>query len=322
MPTLLRIAKEHGFSDAQIAQLRGIAEAEVRGIRARARHPPGLTRRSTPARGSSRRSRRTTTRATTWRPRWPPSERTKVVIIGSGPNRIGQGVEFDYSCVHASFALSDAGYETIMVNCNPETVSTDYDTSDRLYFEPLTLEDVLEVLHAESAVRRDPRRHRASSAARPPLGLAKGLKDAGYRSSARALRPSTSPRSAAVRRHPRRRRPARAAQRHGDGRRTAPSRSPRTSATRCSSARATCSAAAAWRSSTTAESLRDYFDRIAGRRSSSRARRCWSTGSSTTPSRSTSTRSTTAPSCTSAASWSTSRRPASTPATRAAPCRR
>jgi carbamoyl-phosphate synthase large subunit len=73
-----------------------------------------------------------------------------VVILGSGPNRIGQGVEFDYSCVHASFALHDAGFETIMINCNPETVSTDYDTSDRLYFEPLTLEDVLEVIHAES----------------------------------------------------------------------------------------------------------------------------------------------------------------------------
>ena len=73
-----------------------------------------------------------------------------MVILGSGPNRIGQGVEFDYSCVHAAFALRDAGIETIMVNCNPETVSTDYDTSDRLYFEPLTLEDVLEVIHAES----------------------------------------------------------------------------------------------------------------------------------------------------------------------------
>src|SRR5262249_57759404 len=72
-------------------------------------------------------------------------------ILGSGPNRIGQGIEFDYACVHASFALAAAGYETVMVNCNPETVSTDYDTSGRLYFEPLTLEDVLEVLHAERA---------------------------------------------------------------------------------------------------------------------------------------------------------------------------
>jgi carbamoyl-phosphate synthase large subunit len=79
-----------------------------------------------------------------------PGERPKVVILGSGPNRIGQGIEFDYACVHASFALHDAGYETVMVNCNPETVSTDYDTSDRLYFEPLTVEDVLEVVHAEA----------------------------------------------------------------------------------------------------------------------------------------------------------------------------
>src|SRR3546814_4924412 len=75
-----------------------------------------------------------------------PEGKEAVIILGSGPNRIGQGIEFDYSCVHASMALSAAGYETIMVNCNPETVSTDYDTSDRLYFEPLTLEDVLEIV--------------------------------------------------------------------------------------------------------------------------------------------------------------------------------
>ncbi|MBL1076637.1 carbamoyl-phosphate synthase large subunit [Nocardia sp. 2] len=80
----------------------------------------------------------------------PQREREKVIILGSGPNRIGQGIEFDYSCVHAAQTLSDAGYETIMVNCNPETVSTDYDTADRLYFEPLTFEDVLEVYHAET----------------------------------------------------------------------------------------------------------------------------------------------------------------------------
>jgi carbamoyl-phosphate synthase large subunit len=78
-----------------------------------------------------------------------PTERRKIVILGGGPNRIGQGIEFDYCCCHACFALADAGYETIMVNCNPETVSTDYDTSDRLYFEPLTAEDVLEILHVE-----------------------------------------------------------------------------------------------------------------------------------------------------------------------------
>ncbi len=80
-----------------------------------------------------------------------PTERRKIVILGGGPNRIGQGIEFDYCCCHACFALADAGYETIMVNCNPETVSTDYDTSDRLYFEPLTAEDVLEILHVEKA---------------------------------------------------------------------------------------------------------------------------------------------------------------------------
>ena len=79
-----------------------------------------------------------------------PSDRPRVVILGSGPNRIGQGIEFDYCCVHASFALRDAGFETVMVNCNPETVSTDYDTSDRLYFEPLTREDVLNVIAAET----------------------------------------------------------------------------------------------------------------------------------------------------------------------------
>ena len=78
-----------------------------------------------------------------------PSNRRKIVILGGGPNRIGQGIEFDYCCCHACFALADAGYETIMVNCNPETVSTDYDTSDRLYFEPLTVEEVLEILHVE-----------------------------------------------------------------------------------------------------------------------------------------------------------------------------
>src|SRR6185437_14399443 len=80
----------------------------------------------------------------------PQHAREKVIILGSGPNRIGQGIEFDYSCVHAVMALQDAGYEAVMVNCNPETVSTDYDTADRLYFEPLTFEDVVEVVDAEN----------------------------------------------------------------------------------------------------------------------------------------------------------------------------
>src|ERR1041384_5992478 len=80
-----------------------------------------------------------------------PSDRKKVVILGGGPNRIGQGIEFDYCCCHACFALGEAGYESIMINCNPETVSTDYDTSDRLYFEPLTAEDVLEIVRREQS---------------------------------------------------------------------------------------------------------------------------------------------------------------------------
>ena len=146
---ILRTAKDHGFSDAQIGELRGFGEADVRTVRhilgvrpvfktvdTCAGEFPALT----PYHYSSYDQETEVM----------PSDRRKVVILGSGPNRIGQGVEFDYSCVHASFALSEAGYETIMINCNPETVSTDYDTSDRLYFEPLTLEDVLEVIHAES----------------------------------------------------------------------------------------------------------------------------------------------------------------------------
>ncbi|WP_127475133.1 carbamoyl-phosphate synthase large subunit [Microbacterium sulfonylureivorans] len=174
----LRLAKEHGFSDAQIAQLRGDDEAAVRGIR----HGLGLRPvyktvdtcagefpALTPYHYSSYDFETEVT----------PSERTKIVIIGSGPNRIGQGVEFDYSCVHASFALSAAGYETVMVNCNPETVSTDYDTSDRLYFEPLTLEDVLEVLHAESR-SGEILGVICQLGGQTPLGLAKGIEEAGY----------------------------------------------------------------------------------------------------------------------------------------------
>ena len=90
-----------------------------------------------------------------------PSDKKKVIILGGGPNRIGQGIEFDYCCCHAAFALKEVGYETIMVNCNPETVSTDYDTSDRLYFEPLTPEDVLEIIDTERSQRHAARRHRA-----------------------------------------------------------------------------------------------------------------------------------------------------------------
>ncbi|MBD8218050.1 carbamoyl-phosphate synthase large subunit [Microbacterium sp. CFBP 13617] len=174
----LRLAKDHGFSDVQIAQIRGLDEAEVRGIRYSLDVRPvyktvdtcaGEFPALTPYHYSSYDVETEVT----------PSDRTKVVIIGSGPNRIGQGVEFDYSCVHASFALSDAGYETVMVNCNPETVSTDYDTSDRLYFEPLTLEDVLEVLHAE-AQSGTILGVVCQLGGQTPLGLAKGIEAAGY----------------------------------------------------------------------------------------------------------------------------------------------
>jgi carbamoyl-phosphate synthase large subunit len=176
-PELLALAKRHGFADRQLARLRGMPEAVVRGVR----HALGIRpvfktvdtcaaefAAQTPYHYSSYDEESEVA----------PRQRPAVIILGSGPNRIGQGVEFDYSCVHASFALRDAGYDTVMVNCNPETVSTDYDTSSRLYFEPLTLEDVLEVYEAERA---------AGPIAgvivqlggQTPLGLAQALKDAG-----------------------------------------------------------------------------------------------------------------------------------------------
>ena len=174
---LLRHAKDHGFSDAQIAQLRGLSEDEVRATRWAAGVRPvfktvdtcaGEFPALTPYHYSSY----------DLETEVAPSDKRKVVILGSGPNRIGQGVEFDYSCVHASFALHDAGFETIMINCNPETVSTDYDTSDRLYFEPLTLEDVLEIIHAESQ-SGELVGVIVQLGGQTALGLAKGLEAAG-----------------------------------------------------------------------------------------------------------------------------------------------
>jgi len=174
---LLRRAKRAGCSDRQLAALFGVAEPDVRARR----HALGLRpvfktvdtcaaefAADTPYHYSAYDEETEVGR----------TGRRKVLILGSGPNRIGQGIEFDYACVHASFALAAAGYETVMVNCNPETVSTDYDTSDRLYFEPLTIEDVLEVVEAE----------RTSGevvgvivqlGGQTPLGLAQRLKDAG-----------------------------------------------------------------------------------------------------------------------------------------------
>ncbi len=147
-PEILRRAKRIGLSDHQIALLRNTSDEVIRGVRwALGVNPVYKTVDTCAAEFAAR----TPYHYSTYDEENEVAERTKeaVLILGSGPNRIGQGIEFDYSCVHAAMALREAGYEAVMVNCNPETVSTDYDTSDRLYFEPLTLEDVLEVYHAE-----------------------------------------------------------------------------------------------------------------------------------------------------------------------------
>ncbi len=173
----LRVAKGFGFSDAQIGQLRGMSEASVREIRWGLGVRPVFHAVDTCA---AEFAARTPYLYSTYddETEVPPGDRPKVIILGSGPNRIGQGIEFDYACVHASFALADAGYETVMVNCNPETVSTDYDTSGRLYFEPLTLEDVLEVVHAEQA--SGPLAGViVQLGGQTPLGLARALEAAG-----------------------------------------------------------------------------------------------------------------------------------------------
>ena len=177
-PELLRLAKRHGFSDVQIGKIRGMTPDVVRGVR----HALGIRpvyktvdtcaaefKATTPYHYSSYDEESEV----------EPRTRPAVIILGSGPNRIGQGIEFDYSCVHASLALTDpslpgGGYDTVMVNCNPETVSTDYDTSDRLYFEPLTLEDVLEIVHAES-LAGPIAGVICQLGGQTPLGLAQGL---------------------------------------------------------------------------------------------------------------------------------------------------
>ena len=176
---LLRSAKSMGFSDEQISKLRAVPESEIKLLRNTLNvHPvfktvdtcAGEFEALTPYYYSSYDEESEVI----------PRTKTAVIILGSGPNRIGQGIEFDYSCVHASFALKKAGYETIMINCNPETVSTDYDTSDRLYFEPLTLEDVIEVISAESAAG-PVLGVIAQLGGQTPLGLARGLMEAGIK---------------------------------------------------------------------------------------------------------------------------------------------
>ena len=172
----LWVAKRYGLSDPEIAFLTGSTELDVRAHRkalgvvpafktvdtCAAEFPSGTAYHyKTYERGGSEISR---------------GDRQRIMILGAGPNRIGQGIEFDYCCVHASYALHDAGYETIMVNCNPETVSTDYDTSDKLYFEPLTFEDVMDIVDAEN-----PLGVVVTLGGQTPLKLARSLQDAGVR---------------------------------------------------------------------------------------------------------------------------------------------
>jgi carbamoyl-phosphate synthase large subunit len=185
---LLRRAKYNGLSDRQIAALRPelAGEAGVRSLRQRLGiHPVFKTvdtcaaefEAKTPYHYSSYELDPAAESEVA-----PQTEKPKVLILGSGPNRIGQGIEFDYSCVHAATTLSQVGFETVMINCNPETVSTDYDTADRLYFEPLTFEDVLEVFHAESASGQGGPGVVGvivQLGGQTPLGLARRLEDAG-----------------------------------------------------------------------------------------------------------------------------------------------
>ena len=174
---ILRNAKQLGFSDKQIADLRGISEADVRLARANLNvHAVYKTVDTCAAEFEAF----TPYHYSSYEEETEVKSRTKpaVIILGSGPNRIGQGIEFDYSCVHASFTLREADFETIMINCNPETVSTDYDTSDRLYFEPLTLEDVLEIVRAEE-LAGPVLGVITQLGGQTPLGLAAGLKAAG-----------------------------------------------------------------------------------------------------------------------------------------------
>ncbi len=144
----LRQLKRKGFADARLAKLAGVREAEIRKLRDQYDLHPVYKRVDTCA---AEFATDTAYMYSTYEEECEsnPSDRDKIMVLGGGPNRIGQGIEFDYCCVHASLALREDGYETIMVNCNPETVSTDYDTSDRLYFEPVTLEDVLEIVRIE-----------------------------------------------------------------------------------------------------------------------------------------------------------------------------
>ncbi len=165
--------KRMGFADARLADLVGVQEADIRRLRSEAGLKPVFRRVDTCAAEFA-----TTTAYlySTWGEACEaaPSDRRKIMVLGGGPNRIGQGIEFDYCCVHAALAMRELGFETIMVNCNPETVSTDYDTSDRLYFEPLTLEDVLSIIDIEQ-----PEGIIIQFGGQTPLKLARALEAAG-----------------------------------------------------------------------------------------------------------------------------------------------
>ena len=169
----LRAWKRKGFSDRRLAQLLGTAEKQVRSWRHAARVRPVYKRVDSCA---AEFASATAYMYSTYEEECEalPEKKKKIIVLGGGPNRIGQGIEFDYCCVHAAFALREDGYQTIMINCNPETVSTDYDTSDRLYFEPLTLEDVLEIVDLEK-----PTGVIVQYGGQTPLKLAKGLEAAG-----------------------------------------------------------------------------------------------------------------------------------------------
>lgn len=145
---VMRQLKRRGFSDRRLAFLLDVSESEVRKVRHQLGVRPVYKRVDTCA---AEFATKTAYMYSTYEEECEaePTDKKKIIVLGGGPNRIGQGIEFDYCCVHASLSLREDGYETIMINCNPETVSTDYDTSDRLYFEPLTLEDVLEIVHLE-----------------------------------------------------------------------------------------------------------------------------------------------------------------------------
>ena len=256
---LLRTLKRAGFSDADIAA-RARRGRERRCASAGSRTgwcPP--TSASTPARPSSSRSRPTCTARFEQVCEAEPTPKKKVIILGSGPNRIGQGIEFDYCCCHAVFGFREEGFETVMVNCNPETVSTDYDTADRLYFEPLTFEDVMAIVERERSAGGDVSCV-VQFGGQTPLKLALALQEAGVhdpRHVAGLDRPGRGPQALlAAAARPRR---AAAGQRHRGVARAGARRGRARRLSRWWCGRPTCSAAAAWPSCSTPASLDRYM---------------------------------------------------------------